>query len=86
MSQGIACVCAESKKPLPQRNWVVLQRRCNYSAFNGYHWTSSDYSCVQCHGCGTCWRTKALYVQVLKDGSNKYDGDISVVKTVEVGI
>lgn len=73
MSQGISCKCGEQKKPVAKRRWVVLQRRCNYSAFNGYHWTPSDYSCVQCHCCGTVWRTKASYVALLPDGSNKYD-------------
>jgi hypothetical protein len=73
MSQGVSCKCPESKKPIAQRRWVVLQRRCNYSAFSGYQWTASDYSCVQCHACGTCWRTKAAYVRDLKDGPNVYD-------------
>jgi len=73
MSQGISCKCGEHAKPVAQRNWIVLQRRCNHSAFNGYHWTPSDYSCVQCHECGTCWRTKADYVSILRDGQNLYD-------------
>ena len=73
MSQGKACQCDEQKKPLAQRRWVVLQRNCNYSAFSGYHYTPSDYSCVQCHACGSAWRTKADYVLSLKDGSNVYD-------------
>jgi hypothetical protein len=59
--------------PVVQRRWFVLQRRCNHSAFSGYRYTSSDYSCVQCHACGTVWRTKAAYVRDLKDGRNLYD-------------
>ncbi len=73
MSQGVACKCPESKKPADQRNWIVLQRRCNYSAFSGYRYTPSDYSCIQCHACGMVWRTKADYVSILKDGNNLYD-------------
>ena len=46
----------------------VFARYCNYSAFNGYHRTPSDYSGVSCRGCGKCWRTKAAYVNALPDG------------------
>lgn len=73
MSQGAACKCPESKKPVAQRHWVVLQRRCNHSAFNGYHWTASEYSSVQCHECGAVWRTKADYVSTVVDGRNLYE-------------
>ena len=73
MSQGISCKCPESKKPVDERRWFVLQRRCNHSAFNGYRWTPSDYSSVQCHICGTVWRTKSDYVYKLKDGDNLYN-------------
>ncbi|MFI8932363.1 hypothetical protein ACIG3E_32450 [Streptomyces sp. NPDC053474] len=47
----------------------MLQRQCNYSAFNGYTRTPSDYSLVVCTapGCSTAWRTKAAYVQNLPD-------------------
>lgn len=52
-------------------HWVVVQRKCNHSAFNGYHFTPSDYSAVQCNpatgGCGRVWRTKAAYVDKLPD-------------------
>lgn len=71
MSQGYACACDERKKPVEQRNWVVVQWRCNYSAFSGYHWTASDYSAVQCHTCRAVWRTKAHYVKELKHGELK---------------
>jgi len=67
MSQGQACHCAESRKPVAERQWRVLQRRCNYSAFSGYHRTASDYSAVQCTACGVWWRTKAAYVHQLPD-------------------
>jgi hypothetical protein len=50
-------------------SWVVLQRKGNYSAFNGYHWTPSAYSAVKCRapGCNRVWRTKAAYVDELPD-------------------
>lgn len=73
MSQGTACKCPESKKPIGERRWFVLMRNGNASAFNGYRWTYSDYSCLQCHACGTVWRTKAGYVAQLKDNKNVYD-------------
>ena len=72
MSQGLSCKCGEGRKPIPGRRWVVLQRNGNYSAFNGYHWTPSDYSAVQCHVCGAIWRTKADFVLSLPDGPNLY--------------
>jgi hypothetical protein len=59
--------------------WRVLDRRCNFSAFNGYHRTPSDYSSVVCLMCcanrsgGTAktalWRTKAGYVRELPDAA-----------------
>lgn len=73
MSQGIACRCGEHKKPVKERRWVVLQRNQRCSAFDGYRVMSSDYSCVQCHICGTCWRTKADFVNTLPNGKNLYD-------------
>jgi len=50
-------------------HWAVIQRKCNYSAFNGYRYTPSDYSAVKCFapGCGSVWRTKAAYVDELPD-------------------
>jgi hypothetical protein len=50
--------------------WVVLDRYCNYSAFNGYHCTPSDYSSVKCLRCGAHWRTKADYVSGLRTATN----------------
>lgn len=67
MSVSFSCKCEErSKKLVQQRNWVVIEYRCNYSAFNGYHYTSSDYSLVMCLTCGAIGRTKAKYVEDLK--------------------
>lgn len=75
MSGGASCQCSEKSEPLtqpdganrPARLWRVLQRRCNHSAFNGYHMTPSAYSTIQCLRCGAAWRTKAQYVWSLKD-------------------
>lgn len=60
MSAGRACKC----KP---RRVVVVQRECNYSAFNGRRRTPSAYSLVRCEACGTIWRTQAAYVKVSPD-------------------
>jgi len=62
MSGGLAC---RDKK----HQWVVTARECNYSAFNGYHWTPSAYSEVWCLDCRRHWRTRARYVIGLEDMS-----------------
>lgn len=62
-----ACECPERKKPTKERNWVVDVRNANYSAFKGYRRTFSDYSQVRCKSCGKIWRTKANYVNDLKN-------------------
>lgn len=67
MSGGLACSCAERDKPVAAREWRVYQRRCNHSAFNGYHRTPSDYSTVGCETCGRFWRTRSGYVAELRD-------------------
>ncbi len=65
MSQGLACICT----PKDRSRWRVVHRNCNYSAFNGYHRTDSDYSLIRCLGCGHYWRTKADYVAILQDAT-----------------
>jgi hypothetical protein len=67
MSGGQICRCPESKKPLLERNWRVMQYRCNHSHFNGGHYTPSDYSAIICDApdCVGCWRTKAPYADAL---------------------
>jgi hypothetical protein len=56
-------------------DWVVDVYMANYSAFNGYQRTPSDYSEVRCthasHGVGggPRWRTKAAYVDTLPGGA-----------------
>lgn len=67
MSGGTKCKCPESKKPMRERLWLVAQRWCNHSAFNGYKYTPSDYSSIHCGNCSASWRTKAGYVNELKD-------------------
>jgi len=75
MSGGTACKCKEREEPLylkagsnrPTRLWRVRQRRCNHSAFNGYHYTPSKWSSVTCLRCGALWRTTADYVDALFD-------------------
>jgi hypothetical protein len=64
MSGGVACRC----KPPNRALWVVIQRNCNHSAFNGYRRTWSRYSAVHCRGCIGIWRTTAAYVDDLPDG------------------
>lgn len=48
-------------------HWVVTVREGNFSAFNGGHFTPSDYSALRCNICGRCWRSKAGYVRHLPD-------------------
>jgi hypothetical protein len=73
MSGGQICRCPESKKPLLERKWRVTQWRCNHSAFNGYHYESSDYSALICEapGCTGSWRTKADYADKLHHRDSK---------------
>lgn len=51
--------------------WRIVDYRCNYSAFNGYHKTPSDYSRIRCLDCGHHWRTNASYVDELKMDSDR---------------
>jgi hypothetical protein len=67
MSTPFGCHCEERKKPIGERLWRVQKRRCNHSAFNGYHETYSEYSTVCCLRCGAAGRTKAAYVALLPD-------------------
>lgn len=64
---GMGCRCSAVPKPQRRRNWVVLQRNGNRSAFNGYRWQWSAYSACRCTRCGAVWRTKAAYVRDLPD-------------------
>jgi len=64
VSGGLAC-----KDQQHRSKWQVLDRQCNHSAFNGYHYTPSNYSSVICTepGCGKVWRTRSNYVHTLQD-------------------
>lgn len=75
MSAGVACQIHGREW------WYVSARRCNYSAFNGYQRTPSEYSEVMCGhpdrshrkdgtGEGSRWRTTAAYVDDLPDEYN----------------
>lgn len=55
----------------PSTDWFVTKYKHNRSAFNGYAYTPSAYSEVQCRGCRHSWRTKASYVEMLKHGELK---------------
>ena len=68
MSGGTACHCAERKKPVAERLWECRQYKSNHSAFNGYHFTSSDWSSVHCAVCGALWRTTALWAGMIHQG------------------
>lgn len=70
MSQGTTCKCPEARKPAKERRWVVLQRNNREPA-------------VQCHCCGTVWRTKADFVLSLPDGKNLYDLSEGARKALE---
>lgn len=67
MSGGDVCKCSEAKKPIEKRDWIVIQYKSNRSAFNGYRRVNSEYSCINCLKCNFTWRTKAKYVDVLKN-------------------
>lgn len=68
MSAHNPCTCG--RKRGDRTDLVVLMRNHNCSAFNGYHWTPSDYSLGQCTRphCTGMWRTKAAYVNTLPNG------------------
>lgn len=65
MSASVPCSCKAAL--CAKDNWRVVQRNCNHSAFNGGHRTPSDYSEVRCLKCNGRWRTKASYVDKLRD-------------------
>lgn len=67
MSTSFSYHCPERQKPITERNWGVMVRNGNYSAFNGYYFTPSDYSSVKCCSCNAFGRTKAKYVIQLQD-------------------
>ncbi|AXH50938.1 hypothetical protein CPT_Scapp_009 [Serratia phage Scapp] len=58
----MACKCKVKRRD----NWRIIDYRCNYSAFNGYRYTPSDYSSITCLKCGSVWRSKSSYVDTLQ--------------------
>lgn len=64
--RGVRETCSDGLLGHPLERCSVRVRCANYSAFNGYHWTPSDWSLVECE-CGIGWRTKARYVSSLPD-------------------
>lgn len=66
--------CTDGLAGHPLDRVVVRTRWGNYSAFNGYHFTPSDYSAVYCGACGTPWRTKAAYVDDCPDEASPSAG------------
>lgn len=71
MSSGPACPAKNVGPPPNGHRHVVTAWRCNYSAFSGYHQTSSDYSEVTCIQTRARWRTKARYVNDLPLADNR---------------
>jgi hypothetical protein len=67
MSAHIKCTCG--RKRGDHTDLVVKMRRYNCSAFNGYHYTPSQYSMISCTrpSCYGTWRSKEKYVDSLPD-------------------
>ena len=70
MSVSFSCHCKERKKPVTDRNWIVIVRNGNYSHFESpkgcFH--PGNYSTVYCKNCHSMGSTKAKYVDFLRDG------------------
>lgn len=79
MSGGTACSCARHRS----ERLLVIDRKCNHSAFNGGRLTRSDYSSVICSDCRRIWRTKAHYVGVLDDLDREVWTATDVIRAVE---
>lgn len=67
----MSCKCEERQKPVADRAWFIMQYRCNHSSFNGGRRTPSDYSEICCHMCRCVWRTKASFVEILRQKGKK---------------
>ena len=68
MSSYTVCTCG--RKRGDYTDLVVIARRSNHSAFNGYHFTPSNFSHIVCTRKGCCGnrRSDAPYVENLPDG------------------
>lgn len=72
-----SCLCSERHRPFEKdlpvgsndrpRQWFVLRRNYSVSAFNGGNREWSDFSDIECRVCGARWRSRALYVDYLRD-------------------
>ena len=69
MSASFNCKCPERSKPIDERNWVVYQYKWNSGAFVAGNGEPSDYSTVCCLSCNGIGRTKAKYVDQLRQVS-----------------
>jgi hypothetical protein len=67
MSARIKCKCLKNGavECRPILRAIKEKFKCNYNAFNGYHYTPSNYSTVVCMRCGGIWRSKAEFVNFL---------------------
>lgn len=63
----MTCRCEESRKPVTERAWRVIDRYVSHSAFNGRQQAASSSSKVRCLSCHDVWRTSAKYVDKLRD-------------------
>lgn len=67
MIKTFSCKCGERRKPVTERNWVVVRRRRKNFTFGATPFGGSDYSTVYCLSCRAMGRTKARYVDELRD-------------------
>lgn len=66
MGVGFGCKCPERSKPVGERDWVVTEYKWNSGAFVTAGGEYSDYSEIRCLQCAARGRTKAKYVEQLK--------------------
>lgn len=78
MAVSFSCSCEERKKPVTERNWVVVEYKWNSGAFVAGDGEYSDYSEVRCLSCCARGRTKAKYVEKLRHMDRTKAMDIAV--------
>ena len=64
----MACACQESKKPVKERNWRIIEYKHQHQRPNGTKSArpiKSALSTIRCDSCGDMWRTSAKYVDEL---------------------
>ena len=72
MAESFSCHCPERKKPAKDRQWHVIQRNFQCSAFDGYRREYTERSTVRCKTCGATGRTAAKYVDLLPDAPDDW--------------